>query len=244
MKHILLAGDSIFDNKSYLKPDQLSVSQHLKSQMPSDKVSLLATDGAKIRDIKTQIDNIPADGTHLVISAGGNDALSHINIFNQPCGSIGYALERLCTIRDEFDEQYWELITLAHDKDIPLTLCTIYYPDFANPYPFYMKAAAGLFQAVDSVSNSPINPMNLFNKRSQMSAEICAAEAVFNDVITFRANELSIPLIDLRVMFYDEPGCYASEIEPSHYGGEIIAEKIKTIVLEHDFNKGYSEVYV
>ena len=244
MKHILLAGDSIFDNKSYLKPDQLSVSQHLKSQMPSDKVSLLATDGAKISDIKTQIDNIPADGTHLVISAGGNDALSHINIFNQPCGSIGYALERLCTIRDEFDEKYWELITLAHDKDIPLTLCTIYYPNFANPYPFYLKAAAGLFQAVDSVRNSPINPMNLFNKRSQMSAQICAAEAVFNDVITFRANELSIPLIDLRVMFYDEPGCYASEIEPSHYGGEIIAEKIKTIVLEHNFNKGYSGVYV
>ena len=56
--HIVLAGDSIFDNKSYLKPDQLSVSQHLKSQMPSDKVSLLATDGAKISDIKTQIDNI------------------------------------------------------------------------------------------------------------------------------------------------------------------------------------------
>ena len=51
-KHIVLAGDSIFDNKSYLKPDQLSVSQHLKTQMPSDKVSLLATDGAKISDIK------------------------------------------------------------------------------------------------------------------------------------------------------------------------------------------------
>ena len=230
MKHILLAGDSIFDNEHYIRANELSVSKHLIRKMPKDKISLMAKDGAKIKDVIDQINNLPKDVTHLIISAGGNDALSYSKILNEPCDTIGSACEKLCFVRDKFDEQYCELLDLACRMEVKTTVCTIYYPAFANPYPFMLKDGVMFGQLFQSVRNHPENPINLFSKRSKISAQVCAAEAVFNDVITFRANEYCIPYIDLRVEFYDEPDCYANDIEPSHLGGKRISEKIKNYV--------------
>ncbi len=76
MNHVVLLGDSIFDNAAYVHggPDVIA---HLKSILPQDwKATLLAADGAISIDVIGQIRKIPESATHLVVSAGGNDGLS------------------------------------------------------------------------------------------------------------------------------------------------------------------------
>src|SRR2546430_620065 len=75
MTHIVLLGDSVFDNAAYVAggPDVLA---QLRAIVPQGwQASLNARDGAGVRDVYAQLDHIPNDATHLVVSAGGNDAL-------------------------------------------------------------------------------------------------------------------------------------------------------------------------
>ena len=73
MEHIVLLGDSIFDNKVYVDeaPDVVS---HLRNMLPGDwKATLCAVDGSTISGIKGQIRNVPKDASCLFVSVGGND---------------------------------------------------------------------------------------------------------------------------------------------------------------------------
>src|SRR5262245_33836111 len=75
MPHIVLLGDSIFDNAAYVAggPD---VVRQLREILPSGwRATLNALDGAVIGNLPQQLKNVPADTTHLVVSVGGNDAL-------------------------------------------------------------------------------------------------------------------------------------------------------------------------
>ena len=84
MKHIVLLGDSIFDNSSYVNPGELDVPNQLRSLVNNDcKVTNLAVDGNVTKHINNQLKNLPADATHLSVSVGGNDGLGHLSIFNQ-----------------------------------------------------------------------------------------------------------------------------------------------------------------
>ena len=85
MKHIVLLGDSIFDNKSYVNLSELDVTNQLRSLVGTDcKVTHLAVDGHVTRHIQTQLNNLPPDATHLFLSVGGNDGLGHLSIFQDP----------------------------------------------------------------------------------------------------------------------------------------------------------------
>ena len=80
MKHIVLLGDSIFDNGAYVDggPD---VIKQLRSKLPQDwQASLLAVDGSVTTNVIDQIAGIPAAATHLIVSVGGNDGLSRADI--------------------------------------------------------------------------------------------------------------------------------------------------------------------
>ena len=84
MKHIVLLGDSIFDNGSYVGYNELDVPNQLKSLVKNDcRVTNLAVDGHVTSHIVTQLNNLPSDATHLFVSVGGNDALGHLSIFNE-----------------------------------------------------------------------------------------------------------------------------------------------------------------
>src|SRR6188472_4484107 len=73
--HIVLLGDSIFDNARYV-PGGPSVIEHLRRILPGGwRATLLARDGSVTADVARQLAAVPEDATHLVISAGGNDAL-------------------------------------------------------------------------------------------------------------------------------------------------------------------------
>ena len=78
MKKIVLLGDSIIDNKVYVQPKELSVTEHLQS-IQEHEVIQIAVDGDTTHDvISDQINNIPEDATDLVLSIGGNDLLHEI----------------------------------------------------------------------------------------------------------------------------------------------------------------------
>lgn len=75
MSHIVLLGDSILDNRAYTEggPDVVSQVQEL---LPlGSHATLLAVDGSTTEDIPSQVQHIPSDATHLVLSVGGNDAI-------------------------------------------------------------------------------------------------------------------------------------------------------------------------
>ena len=75
--HIVLIGDSIFDNASYV-PGGPSVIEHVRRCLPRDwEATLLAIDGATVSGVEHQLTRMPKTASHLVLSAGGNDALGH-----------------------------------------------------------------------------------------------------------------------------------------------------------------------
>jgi hypothetical protein len=133
MKHIVLLGDSIFDNGAYVNggPD---VIKHLRSLLPRDwQATLLAVDGSVTTDVINQIAKIPASATHLIVSAGGNDGLSRADILQKPASSVGDAVDQLAALRAEFQQNYLRMLTALAALKLPLALCTVYDPHFADP---------------------------------------------------------------------------------------------------------------
>jgi len=72
MGHVVLLGDSIFDNAIYV-PGKPPVIEQLRNQLPSEwKTTLLAVDGNVTKDVLSQTSSLPEDSSHLIISCGGN----------------------------------------------------------------------------------------------------------------------------------------------------------------------------
>jgi len=89
MPHLVLLGDSIFDNASYVAPGQAVIDQ-LRSALPDGWTArLLAVDGAMVADVHRQIDELPRDATHPLLSCGGNDALDHLLMLARPVQTVG-----------------------------------------------------------------------------------------------------------------------------------------------------------
>src|SRR4051812_19489670 len=111
MSHVVLLGDSIFDNAAYV-PGGPSGIEHLRRMLPSPwKATLLALDGAKTSSIERQLDRLPDDATHLVLSVGGNDALLAAgNLFSLEASSVRDALGHASVMRDEFSASYRQVI--------------------------------------------------------------------------------------------------------------------------------------
>ena len=131
MKHIVLLGDSIFDNGSYVGYNELDVPNQLKSLVNNDcKVTNLAVDGHVTSHIVTQLNNLPSDATHLFVSVGGNDALGHLSILNEPIPTIGDAFQKMYLIGENFQKAYSEMLDSVLVHKLPTTVCSVYYPRF------------------------------------------------------------------------------------------------------------------
>ena len=88
MGHVVLLGDSVFDNAAYV-PDEPDVVTQLRGLLPDGwMASLNAIDLGGISDVRRQLGVLPPGATHLVVSVGGNDALQHVNLVTQSAGSL------------------------------------------------------------------------------------------------------------------------------------------------------------
>jgi hypothetical protein len=130
MPHVVLLGDSIFDNGAYIggKPDVIAQLRHALS--PSWEATLLAVDGATTRSIPAQIANLPDTTTHLVLSVGGNDALGREEILHMTVHTSSEALLAVHDAAQEFELVYREVVRQCLHRELPLTLCTIYNGNF------------------------------------------------------------------------------------------------------------------
>ena len=126
MPHLVLLGDSIFDSAAYTNGGPDVVTQ-LRALLPKDwKASLLAVDASTTDDVPAQLARLPYDATHLVLSVGGNDALTQLDILEKPVSSVADAVGELAEIASDFEASYRATIAACMATHVSLTVCTIY----------------------------------------------------------------------------------------------------------------------
>lgn len=126
MTHVVLLGDSIFDNAIYV-PREPPVITQLQAALPQNsKASLLAVDGHVIEHVVQQLTRLPVDSTHLVVSVGGNDALFCSSVFQQRVEFVSDALEQMHILRSEFQKKYRLMLYHVLERRLPTAVCTIY----------------------------------------------------------------------------------------------------------------------
>jgi hypothetical protein len=133
MKHIALLGDSIFDNAAYVGggPD---VCTQLRQRLPQEwHATLLAVDGSTTQDVHAQINWLPSNTSHVIISTGGNDALGHMNFLMEGANSVVNVLYRLAEICEGFQRKYHKMLLDVLSRGFQTAVCTIYYPRFPDP---------------------------------------------------------------------------------------------------------------
>jgi len=133
MKNVVLLGDSIFDNKSYVGAGPDVVDQ-LKGDLPSGwTATLVARDGSTTFDIKSQLNAMPQDATHLVVSVGGNNALGEKAMIEESAHSVAEVLDKLAKIKAEFAKSYGAMLDGVLARKLPAAVCTIYEARYQDP---------------------------------------------------------------------------------------------------------------
>jgi hypothetical protein len=131
VSHVVLLGDSIFDNAAYVAAGTPDVVRQVRQRLPhGSEATLVAVDGSTTRDVRDQLRRLPTDATHLVVSAGGNDALHNSDFLTAPARSTAEALLGLADIGDEFERGYLAMLAEVLARELPTAICTIYYPRF------------------------------------------------------------------------------------------------------------------
>jgi hypothetical protein len=143
MPHLVLLGDSILDNGAYTSGGP-AVIQQVNEKLPAGwRATLCAIDGSTTRDVPEQLQSLPTDATHLLLSVGGNDALLRADILDAPAGSTATALRMLHEVAQEFAVTYRQTIAGCLATRLPLVTCTIYNGNFPDP-DFQVRAAIAL----------------------------------------------------------------------------------------------------
>lgn len=123
--YVVLMGDSIFDNKEYATS---SVEMLLKKK--HKKTLIIAKDGATIKDISKQINQIPIyydkAKTKLIISVGGNDLLNQYVYHKQDYKNLDAIFEAYKSCIDKIKKLNYEVV-----------LCNIYYPPYKKIKPYH-----------------------------------------------------------------------------------------------------------
>jgi len=133
MKHVVLLGDSIFDNKAYVG-DGPDVIKQVGEALPSGwTATLVARDGSTTPDIKGQLKTMPSDATHLAVSVGGNDALQEKNLIEEKARSVAEVLDKLAKIKAAFKKDYGAMLDGVVARKLPVAVCTIYEARYDDP---------------------------------------------------------------------------------------------------------------
>jgi hypothetical protein len=150
MGHLILLGDSILDNGAYVRggPD---VVRQVRDRLPITwDATLLAVDGSVTRGVIAQLARLPRTASHLVISIGGNDALSASHLLGQSVASVAEAVSLLEVAQQRFAAEYAETLAASAETRLPVALCTIYdTPPSGRDYRL-IRTALALFNDVIS----------------------------------------------------------------------------------------------
>ena len=145
MPHVVLLGDSIFDNAAYVRGGPDVVTQ-LAALLPAGwRATLAAVDGDVIADVARQLARVPADATHLVVSVGGNDALGHVGLLERSASSSAQVLGWFADAAEAFEARYWQMLARVLARRLPTTLCTIYNGNLGPPTQRLATTALAIF---------------------------------------------------------------------------------------------------
>ncbi|WP_171027170.1 SGNH/GDSL hydrolase family protein [Pseudarthrobacter sp. NamB4] len=142
--HVVLLGDSIFDNGAYVGGSPDVVAQ-LRDELPDWRCTLLAVDGDVTPGVLRQLASLPRDATHVVVSVGGNDALGYAPLLEQRTSSVGEALAVLGAAAERFAGDYQAMLDAVKATGLPSAVCTIYDTPPSQPGQKIIKAALCLF---------------------------------------------------------------------------------------------------
>ncbi|MDB4884923.1 MAG: hypothetical protein JWN79_361 [Gemmatimonadetes bacterium] len=145
MPHVVLLGDSIFDNAAYVRggPDVIA---QLRPLLPDHwRATLAAVDGAVIDGVARQVAAAPPDATHLVLSVGGNDALGHVGLLDRRASSSAEVLGWFADAVEEFEQRYRRMLGVVVARGLPVVACTIYNGNLGEPAQRLATVALALF---------------------------------------------------------------------------------------------------
>jgi hypothetical protein len=146
VSHVTLLGDSIFDNARYV-PGGPPVVEQLRARLPRGwRATLLAVDGAVAADVPRQLARLPADTTHVVVAAGGNDALESGWVMDDPGLTAAGAFAALAEAQGRFHDDYRAMLRSVLAASRPTAVCTVY--DAVPGLPRDKVAALSVFNDV------------------------------------------------------------------------------------------------
>jgi hypothetical protein len=197
MAVVNLLGDSIIDNKIYVGPHELSVTEHLHN-LCDDVINSIAVDGHTTTDvIHNQLDLLPQYSTHQVLSIGGNDLLQNMYFLkNRERLSANEVFEQAVGIMAPIKRRYQTIVEKLSLQDSNILLCTVYEGNLLNDPLLYDIALSSK-----------------------------AMVSMLNDIVYSTANMYNAEVLELRNIF-TKPRDYANPIEPSHIGGSKFALEI------------------
>ncbi len=197
MAVVNLLGDSIIDNKIYVGPHELSVTEHLHN-LCDDVINSIAVDGHTTKDvIHNQLDLLPQYSTHQVLSIGGNDLLQNMYFLkNRERLSANEVFEQAVGIMAPIKRRYQTIVEKLSLQDSNILLCTVYEGNLLNDPLLYDIALSSK-----------------------------AMVSMLNDIVYSTANMYKAEVLELRNIF-TKPRDYANPIEPSHIGGSKFALEI------------------
>ncbi len=160
MPHVVLLGDSIFDNAAYVRggPDVVA---HLAAMLPAGwTATLAAVDGAVVQGVPAQLRRVPPEATHLVVSAGGNDALGHADVLDRRTRSGAEVLGWLADAVEAFEARYRRMLDALLAPGLPLVVCTVYNGNLGPPAHRPATAALAIFNdAIQRVAREHALPV-------------------------------------------------------------------------------------
>ena len=197
MAVVNLLGDSIIDNKIYVGPYELSVTEHLYN-LTDAIINSIAVDGHTTKDvIHNQLNKLPHYSTHQVLSIGGNDLLQNINFLkNNDELSTKEVFEQAVGIMAPIKRRYQTIVEKLSLQNSNILLCTVYEGNLLNDPLLYDIALSSK-----------------------------AMVSMLNDIVYSTANVFNAEVLELRNIF-TKPQDYANPIEPSHIGGSKFALEI------------------
>lgn len=148
-RHIVLAGDSIFDNDAYVMGER-GVIEQMRAALPRDWSAFkVAVDGDCIRDVGKQVAELPTHATDLIVSVGGNDALQHSHLLDR-ARSIEDLQTAMIGPLAAFAAEYGDMLDALAALPVRLHVCTIYtaIPFEESLWRAHAPIAIGAFNAV------------------------------------------------------------------------------------------------
>jgi hypothetical protein len=196
-KLVFLLGDSIIDNGAYVRSGEPDVAQQLQGLLPHHSVVKRAVDGATCADVREWQSDDLSRAERIILSAGGNDALQHIDLLADASEtSAKDVLVRLWSIREDFRRGYAALLDRLALALRPVLVLTVYNPCFFG---------------------------HVFDDAYQQAAE--SAVSIIDDVLQQEARRRSFEILELRELFHERAD-YANPIEPSAIGGAKLAQRM------------------